>query len=284
MNKVFILTLCLLGITGAAQADRWDFLPPTPLFNPLIGDLREPQDAIIAPLNEGVYDGAIGQTVEVIQWQSNATTKWAWGIEGACFLELGSLGNAIFPLYVSDWYLGTYFSERSGNFSNRLEFEHVSSHLGDYLFDQYQYDSQSGNWVLLDPRIIYSRESLRYTASYDFSENFRLYGGPCYWTHLSPDSGDSRFFFHAGAEFYTDYFHFILGTRGRGYFTYDLKVLGEAGGVVDQTFEIGFQWRWKRDSHQSVRMAALYYTGNSPYGQFFQLPENYLGLGIFFDP
>jgi hypothetical protein len=271
MKKIFILLFCFLGLARVVWADRWDFLPAEPLFNPLIGDLREPQYGIIAPLNESAFDGAIGQTIEFIQWQSNETTKWAWGIEGACFLELGSLGNAEFPLYVSDWYLGTYFSEKSGNLTNRLEYEHVSSHLGDYYFYSIG-------------RIIYSRESLRFTSSYDFSNNFRLYGGPCYWTHLSPDSGDPRLFFHAGLEFYTDYFHLFLGTHVRGYFTYDVKVLGEAGGVVDQTFELGIQWRWKKDSHQSIRMAALYYTGNDLYGQFYQMPDNYLGLGIFFDP
>ena len=283
MKKIFLIIFCFGCLASTALADRWDFLPAEPLFNPLIGDLREPQDAIIAPLNEANYDGAIGQAIEFIQWQSNETTKWAWGLEGDFFLQLGSLGNATFPLNVSDWYLGTYFSEKSGNLSNRLEFEHVSSHLGDYLFARYQYD-QTGNLVPVYPRIIYSRESLRYTASYDFSNNFRLYGGPCFWTHLSPDSDDPRLFFHAGFEVYTDYFRLFLGTHGRGYFTYDIKVLGEAGGVVDQNFEVGLQWRWKRDSHQSIRLAAFYYTGNSLYGQFYSNADNYLGLGIFFDP
>lgn len=271
MKRIGIFIFFFLGLTGAALADRWDFLPAEPLFNPLIGDLREPQDAIIARPDQNHYDGAIGQAIEFIQWQSNETTQWSWGLEGACFLQLDSLGNDVFPLRDSDWYLGTYFTEKSGNLSNRLEFEHVSSHLGDEFFYSI-------------PRIIYSRESLRWTASYDFSDYFRLYGGPCYWTHLSPDSSDPRFFFHAGAEFYTDYFHLFLGTHARGYLTYDLKVLGEAGGVIDQTFEVGLQWRWKTDSHQSIRVAALFYTGNSEYGQFYQMPDNYWGLGIFFDP
>jgi hypothetical protein len=271
MRRFFIFILCFWGLAAAVRADRWTFLPAEPLFNPLIGDLREPQDALIARPEENHFEGAIGQAIEFLQWQPNETDKWAWGIEGASFLELDSLGDASFPLRVSDWYLGTYFSEKSGAFSNRLEFEHVSSHLGDEFF--YQITA-----------IVYSRESLRLTTSYDFSENFRLYGGPCYWTHLSPDSDDPRFFFHVGAEFYTGYSRFIFATHLRGYFTYDLKILGEAGGVADQTFEAGFQWRWKSDSHQSVRIAAFYYTGNYLYGQFYQDPDNYLGLGIFFDP
>jgi hypothetical protein len=271
MKKIFIFLFYFLGLTRAVLADRWDFLPNEPLFNPLIGDLREPQYGIVARPDQNNYDGAIGQSIELIQWQSNETTKWAWGIEGECFLQLTSTGAATYPLVVSDWYLGTYFSEKSGNFTNRLEYLHVSSHLGDSL-------------IYTVERIIYSRESLRLTTSYDFSNNFRLYGGPCYWTHLSPDSGDPRLFFHAGAEIYTDYFHLFAGTHARGYLTYDVKVLGEAGGVVDQTFELGLQWRWKKDSHQSIRMAAIFYSGNSEYGQFYQNPDQFWGLGIFFDP
>ena len=272
MKRIGIFIFFFLGLTGAALADRWDFLPAEPLFNPLIGDLREPQYTIIAPLNKAAYDGDIGQTFDFIQWQSDESTKWAWGINGASFLELGSKGNAEFPLLVSDWYLGTYFSEKSGNLSNRLEFEHVSSHLGDFYFNSSV------------ERIIYSRESLRIISSYDFSQNFRVYGGPCYWTHLSPDSGDPRLFFQAGAELYSGYYNFFLGLHLRGYATYNIEVLGEAGGVVNQTIEAGLQWRWKKDSHQSLRTAALYYTGNNLYGQFYQNPDSYFGLGIFFDP
>ncbi|SRR5665213_3516704 len=269
MKLIFLF--CFLSLTGAVLADHWDFLPAEPLFSPLIGDLREPQYAVVARPDQNHFDGSIGQIVEFLQWQTNDTTKWAWGIDGAGILQLVATGPATYPLVVSDWYLGTYFSERSGNLSNRLEYEHVSSHLGDYL-------------IYTVPRIIYSRESLQWTTSYDFSPEFRLYGGPCYWTHLSPDSDDPRFFFHAGMEIYTDYFRLFAGTHGRGYFTYDVKVLGEAGGVVDQTFQLGIQWRWKTDSDQSIRMAVIYYTGNNEYGQFYLNSDSYWGLGIFFVP
>src|SRR5665213_911377 len=230
--KVALILILVLGLWGTARADRWDFLPDEALFNPLIGDLREVQNAIIAEPDSNRYDGAIGLDIDFIHWQPNATDHWGWGINGATFIELDSLGNAIFPNRVDDWYLGTYFTEKTGNFSNRLEYEHVSSHLGDEL-------------IFTIPRIIYSRESLRYTLSYDFSKNFRLFGGPCYWTHLSPDATDPRFFFHGGVELYTDFFRLFFDTHIRGYATYYTEVLGEAGGVVDQTVQLGFEYKWK---------------------------------------
>ncbi len=266
----FILLAWVLG-TSTALAESWNFLPFEPLFHPLIGDLREPHDGIIAQLDQNRYEGAIGQTIELLQWHPDDNSHWGWGIEGATYIELDSLGAAVYPERVSDWYLGTYFSERTGDFSHRLEFVHVSSHLGDEFFDSV-------------PRIIYSRESLRFTSSYYFSESFRLYAGLGYWTHMSPDSNDSRIFAHLGGELYTHFFPFIGGTVGRGYFTYDVKVKGEAGGVVNQTFEAGLQWKFNQGNSQSIRMALLYYNGNSEYGQFYTQSEDYWGLGIFFDP
>jgi hypothetical protein len=265
---VFFLTFCAFS---SARADRWDFLPTDNVFKPLIGDLREAQNAIIAQPDSNRYDGAIGLNIDLLHWQPNETDHWGWGIDGATFIELDSLGDAIFPNRVDDWHLGTYFTERSGNFSQRLQYEHVSSHLGDEL-------------VPLMPRIIYSRESFRYTLSYDLSQNFRLFGGPCYWSHISPDISDPRFFFTGGLELYTDYSRFLFDTHIRGYLTYYIEVLGEAGGVVDQTVQFGLEYRAKTDTHQAVRTGIILYTGNGLYGQFYQNPESYWGLGIFFDP
>jgi hypothetical protein len=272
-NLFIILSLTVLSVTmpDLSAAETWDFLPAEPLFNPLIGDLREPHDNLSAQTNQSRFEGAVGQGIELLQWSPDEAARWGWGLEGASYIELDSIGNSMFPERVSDWQFGTYFSMKSDDLSFRLQYLHVSSHLGDELF-------------YTIPRIIYSRESLRLTCSYDFSGSFRLYGGLGYWTHLSLNPDDPRIFGHAGLELYTSFFPFIVGTSGRGYFSYDLQVLGEAGGVIDQTFQVGLQWKWKKDSHQSIRMALLYYSGNSQYGQFYEMNDSHWGLGIFFDP
>jgi hypothetical protein len=264
--------LTLFVVVPAFADERWELLPGEPVFSPLIGDLRETRDAINAQLDHNHFDGCVGQTIELLQWHPGAES-WGWGIEGSSHIQLDTIGNATFPERVSDWGLGTYFSSRFGDFSARLQYLHISSHLGDALF----YPPNL-------PHIVYSRESLRFILSWDVSETFRLYGGPGFWTHITPNVDDSRPLGHAGLELYTHYFPFIVGTLGRGYFSYDFQIYAEAGVVVDQTFEAGLQWKWKKESHQSIRMAALVYTGNSQYGQFFQKPDGYLGLGIFFDP
>ena len=164
---------------------------------------------------------------------------------------------------------GTYFSQSSGAFSHRFEYTHVSSHLGDELFDYV-------------PRIIYTRESFRLTSSFQPSKEFRLYAGAGYYPHIAPQ--EPPFFMHGGVELYTPYFEFLAHTTARAYMTYDLKIKDEAGGVVNHAFQWGLEWREKEDSGHALRFALLYYNGNSEYGQFYQQKDDHWGFGFYFDP
>src|SRR6185369_15720634 len=89
----------------------------------------------------------------------------------------------IFPERVSDWYLGTYFSESLGNLSNRFEYIQVSSNLGDGGFKYIQ-------------GFVYVRQSFRFTTSFQPSEDFRLYAGVGYCPHVDPK--EPPFFLHVG--------------------------------------------------------------------------------------
>jgi len=253
----------------ACFGDELRFLPPQPVFDRLIGDPREPQTALMANLSFPRFEGSVGPQLEFLQWRPLDGSRWGWGIQGASFIELDSLGHFVYPERVSDWYLGMYFSESSGSFSHRFEYTHVSSHLGDELFDELQ-------------RFIYTRESFRWTTSFKPSDSFRLYAGLGYYPHIAPQ--EKPFFMHGGLELYTGNFGFLLGTVGRGYFTYDLKIKDEAGGVVNQNFQWGFQWKAQKENSQSIRIALSYYNGNSEYGQFYQNEDHHWGAGIYFDP
>lgn len=264
-----IVCLMVLPTPVPAQEDHLLFLPAHSAFDRLIGDPREPQNAIIANLTYPRFEGALGPTIEFLQWVPKDGSRWGWGIQGASFIELDSLGHFIYPERVSDWYLGMYFSETSGDLCHRFEYVHVSSHLGDELFLNVQ-------------RFIYTRESFRWTSSWRPSDNLRLYAGAGYYPHIAPE--EKPFFLHTGAEFYTASFDFLFSTAARGYFTYDLKVKDEAGGVVDQAFQWGLQWKWKKEDASGLRLALTYSNGNSEYGQFYLSGDNHWGAAVFFDP
>jgi len=271
-------------LVGAGE-EKLVFLPPEPAFEKLIADPTEPHDSIQIQSGAVPYEGNIGSAIELLQWRPAGGSRWGFGILGGAAIGLGTadattypkrvvydggvLNYNIFPEKASDWRLGVYFSQSSGALSHRLEYLHVSSHLGDELFDYV-------------PRFIYTRESFRYTLSFQPSENARLYAGAGYWGHIDP--AEKPFFLHAGAELFTDAFDFLFSTSGRGYLGYDLKVKDEAGGVVNQSLQLGLQWKWKKENRPAVRLALLVFDGNSEFGQFYRQKDGHWGFGIYFDP
>lgn len=281
-----ILGMVLFPTALHAEEGKLVFLPNDLVFRPMIGDPREPKDSIVISSGQNPYEGSIGSFIEFLQWRPGDSSKWSWGILGAGYIALGSVHDVntypkrvvpdngllvfnTFPERVSDWYLGTYFAGSLGDLSARFEYTHVSSHLGDELFDYVQ-------------RIIYTRESFRLTTSFQPSNEFRLYAGAGYYPHIAPQ--EPPFFMHGGAELYTPYFGFLAHTAARGYMTYDLKIKDEAGGVINHAFQWGLEWREREESGHSLRFALLYYNGNSEYGQFYQQKDDHWGFGFYFDP
>jgi hypothetical protein len=263
----FCVFLFLSPVTVQAEPEKWTFLPSSPLFQPLIGDPREPDTSVIAYLNETRFEGSVGDFFELLRYEAPDKTKWGWGIFGSGYILLGVSG-VTFPMLDTDWYAGMYLSESSGDFSYRLEYEHQSSHLG---------DSFEGN---REP-IIYNGENLNFTGSFKPSENFRFYAGAGAWDNLYPP--DNALFASLGTEIYSPSMAFI-GTSLRGYATIHLKWKAQAGGVLDKTAQLGLQWKFKKEESRAVRLALVYYNGNSEFGQFYLQHDEHLGIGVYFDP
>jgi len=250
------------------QAQEWVFLPPAPLFKTLIGAPREPITGITAYGNQTRYEGAVGATFEFLRYTPSDQTQWGWGVFGDGFILLDEDG-ATFPMRDGDWHAGMYLSEASGSFSHRLEFLHQSSHLGDSLQG-------------IQVPIFFSRENINFTSSFQPFEELRLYANIGDWENIFP-RGEDPFFCSAGTELYspaTD----LAGTFLRAYLTADFQWKGEAGGSLNKNFELGFQWKFKKEESRDVRLALVYYNGHSDFGQFYQQPDEHWGIGFYFDP
>ena len=245
-----------------------EFLPAEPLFAPLIGDPREPHTSVTAYTNHNLFEGAVGATMEMVRYNPGDGTQWGWGFFGAGYILLSEYG-ATFPMQAGDWFAGTYVSEKTGPYSFRLEFEHQSAHLGDSL---------QGSSV---SPIFYSRENLNLSLSDDLTEELRLYANLGFWENIAPP--DKLFFVSVGLEAYTPSLDF-LGARLRGYGTYNLKHKDEAGGVNNQTLQLGFQWKGHDGDRASLRLAAVYYNGNAEFGQLYLQRDEHWGLAVYFDP
>lgn len=244
---------------------EWVFLPPSPLFRPLIADPREPQIGLLGHLDTARYEGEVGGFVELLRYSPKDGTRWGWGILGSAFILLDENG-ATFPMRAGDWYAGTYLSEVTGPLSHRLEFVHQSAHLGDSLQG-------------LQNPFFFSRENFNYTFSFAPSRDFRLHAGLGVWENMYPSG--PPLFASLGAEFYSSPFH-PAGSWMRGYFTCDFQWKQETE-IVDKTFQLGLQWKSQEEETRALRLALLYYNGDSEYGQIYRDWDEHWSLALFFD-
>jgi hypothetical protein len=272
----FILFLILsLGFWRSAlsQENSLMFLPAGHVFAPLLADPREPNTSLAVSPNVTQLDGALGGTLDLLRLTNSDGSRWSWGALGGGYLSILRYVYTdqpfSFRLEDIDLWLGTYVSESFGAFSNRLEYLHGTSHLGDYYFF-------SG----LQP-VSYTRDGLQFTDSFQPSDFLRLYAGLGYW--LYADLSTPALTTQLGTEIYTNYSH-LDGNLFRGYFAYDLKIGNEINGVLDQNFELGVQFKGTKEDSPGIRLAVLYYNGNNLYGQFYGQSDNHWSFGFFVDP
>jgi hypothetical protein len=250
-----------------AGNEEWAFLPGTPLFRPLIADPREPQTKIIAYTSQTRFEGSVGAAFELLRYSPADESKWGWGLFGSGVILLDEQG-ATFPMQDGDWQAGMYISETSGSFSHRLEFVHQSSHLGDALQGIRQ-------------PIFYSRENFNYVLSFRPCETLRLNAGAGFWENIYPV--DKIFFASIGTEIYSPEIPFANSFLG-AYATGHLRWKEEAGGTLNQTYQLGCRWRIGKDASKAVRLALVYVNGLSEFGQFYLQKDEHWGIGIYFDP
>ena len=262
---LFLLLLC--PVTATADEAHWIFLPDSPLFQPVIGDPRERFTALIIHTNENLFEGDIGGTVELVRYLPPDRTQWAAGIYGSGTVLFNEAGG-IYPMRAGDWFVGLYASESSGLFSNRFAFEHESSHLGDSLQG------------IIAP-IIYNGENLNFADTFEPSEYLRFTAQLGVWISGLPE--DKDLFGALETEIYTPGFY-LGGTFTRGYVTAHFGWKDEAGGVLNKNLELGIQFKFKKEETRDLRVALVYYDGNSEFGQFYLNHDEHVGFGVYFDP
>ena len=272
-----------LGFPRAILAEEgsWAFLPAGHTFAPMLADPREPNSSIAHEGDDLHWDGSLGGTKDIIRWTSAQGSLWTWGGLANADLSIVDYASKFldqsFRLEDIDFWLGTYVSESSGVFSNRLEYLHGVSHLGDWLF---QSSNGNGHSFTAQTPLPWQRDELQFTDSFQPSDGFRLYGSLGYWLYAFPSTPPP--YLQLGTEIYSGYTN-IDGNLFRGFFTYDLKLDYVLEGGLDQNFELGVQWKASKGGSPNLRLALIYYNGNSLYGQFYQQKNSHMSLGFFVD-
>ncbi|HUY12227.1 MAG TPA: DUF1207 domain-containing protein [Terriglobia bacterium] len=264
-----MIVLASLLCTGAARAQDEtsqdsgiDNFPATQeIFRPPMADQTEPADRVRYGGSE--LDFGLALPLQVYT-AVGSSSSWQIGFIGGIAAGFASSKTTL-QLKATDFHAGIPFAYRKGKWSTRVQFYHISSHLGaDY----------AGN--IQQPPFHYSREVLQDLVSYDFSKHFRIYGGPRLLVRTFPHVG--RWTFQAGSEWFplafaSPRFHFYLAD--------DFQTREEVAWQTNISIEPGVQFTTHK-GQPIARAEAWFYSGQEPFGQLYYRRERVIGAQFIF--
>jgi hypothetical protein len=187
------------------------------------------------------------------------------------------LGTPSYDLLNADYIVGLPITMRKGWFSSRLRIYHQSSHLGDEYLLREPPDRQDHENL--------SFESLEWILSADGGP-LRLYGGGEMFFRREPEDL-GQFLAHGGLEFRPLARVIPLGSLGGFRFVAagDVKSSEEQDWKPAISARAGLEYDRAGGVDVTARRYGIFfefYTGPSPYGQFFREKVRLIGAGIHF--
>lgn len=261
------------GLTGV-------WFPEEPvLFHPLVADPRQLtfsagwrfDDQALA---KNVIDVSYGDTVPFYEW----CDVWPWHgrlrieLEGALWAVFDPLHDSS-PLMNADYFGGLALSYAACRWQFRLRAYHISSHIGDeFLLNHPEFDRRNP-----------SAEYIDFFASYDFTDDIRLYGG-LGWIPAQDDSFHFSPFYAEGGFELRVYELAYIAPRNRLYlvpfYAMHLRYSSDFKHHVDATYVLGYEMGKFCGLCRKLRGFIEYHDGYSVEGQFYRRATNYLALRV----
>jgi len=257
------------------------WLPEDPvLFRPFVADPREVDysagwrfsDQV---LDRNVIDVSYGDTIALYRlcnvgpWEGQLQFE----VEGGLWAVFAPLQETS-PLINADYYIGLPITYAFGKWSFRLRGYHISSHIGD-------------EFLLCHPRFHRknpSAESIDFFASWDATDEIRLYGGGGVVVHQDDTFKCGRVFAEGGMELHLSKLGFVNICQqiyGRPYygmhFRYQTK---QQKNHINQTYVLGYEWGKLCGLQRILRVFFEYHDGYSLEGQFCHFPTNYCSIRV----
>jgi Protein of unknown function (DUF1207) len=231
------------------------------IFRPPMADPFEPASLVR-------YGGSsldFGLALPFLVYTSESQgSDWQIGFLGGIVARFGSERTTLY-LKAADFHAGLPLAFRKGNWSGRIQFYHISSHLGA------DYENLTG----FQP-FHYSREVLQALAAYDAPRHLRIYGGPTFLVRTYPHVG--RWTLQAGTEWFPQ----ALSTRRwHFYLADDFQTREEVSWRLNVSVTPGVQWT-TRKGEPIARFEGWFYSGQEPFGELFQQREEVGGAQLIF--
>lgn len=247
---------------------RFQALPETELFPPLLADPRQPRFSLSfqhykTPGNTfNAGSVALGEYFGFASGFLGDSGASQLGIQAGVF-ALFNLQSESMDLLNADYWFSLPLSYRKGPWSYVFRLYHQSSHLGD-------------EFILGNPginRINLSYEGVEVLASHEW-DYLRVYGGGGYLINSEPVLDPLSA--HAGIEFW--YPKVVAGLDLIA--AIDVRASEEVDWERSHSYQAGFELR--SPSRRRVRLMLEYFQGRSPNGQFYVEKVRYTGVGLYF--
>ena len=248
-----------------------------PLFRPFVADPRQLTYSAgwrfnDRAINKNVIDVSFFDSLGFYRWCS----MWPFGgemqigIDGGLWAIFDPFGESM-PLVNADYYVGIPLTYRCGKWSFRLHFYHISSHIGDeFLLQNPDFDRKNP-----------SAEYLEFFASYDWTEEIRVYYGLGYVVSQDESFECDRFYTEGGVELRIPKLGFVCYPQnifGAPFFGMHYRYRGDYKNHVDATYVLGYEFGKLCGLCRKLRLFVEYHDGYSSEGQFCQEATNYFSV------
>lgn len=257
--------------------------PRDQIFCPLLADPKETRSFVTIlggsfpslsdPVGRGTTIGSVGlgDNLGLVRWGGpRANDGLQLDVIGSIFAQF-DIGAPSNDLINADYLIGLPLTFRKSGFSLRLRLYHQSSHLGDeFLLRDSAIDREN-----------LSFESVGLLVSQEAGP-LRVYVGAERVVRREPGSVPAQvyqggFEIRSGRAERTSPFQWVSGL--------DLKTTELHDWAPAISGRTGLEIRQRRNGRNPARLVSLlleFYTGPSPYGQFFQDDISYVGAGLHF--
>jgi hypothetical protein len=263
------IAAALLAALSLSTYASQDLTPrPNDIFPVLVADPRHiGLSASYTHLNsDHLHDFSLGQSLGIKRWRTGMNQDWLWetDIEAMAQPRVRS-GGVKGELQAVDLILNLPVTARRGDVSFKGLLFHESSHLGD---DYIRRTGHTGSR--------FSAQGLRVQAGLEPFPWMRVYGGGAYRVFIAPSI--PRASLQAGIELSTPDLHWSRSKMTSLFIAEDLQSQERTGWNLDLNLLAGIKISGLRPTSSDTRLAAGWYYGHSPFGQFYRQRENRLTL------
>jgi hypothetical protein len=216
-----------------------------------------------------LWNATVGGRVGILRYGTTDSLHpqgWQLDIEGAAFPRLDLQHEE--DVIAADFRGGLISTDRQGPYESKFGYYHLSSHLGDEYMIRYP--------GTLATRLNYSRDCLIYGTASHPTPDFRVYWEVGWAFH--EDGGSEPWEFQFGVEYSPAE---PTGIGGAPFFAINAHLRQENDFGGNMTVQTGWQWRG-RDGHL-LRIGMQYFNGMSDQAQFYNLFEEQVGFGLWYD-